>query len=332
VPYLRFARDPRGYESTSVLHTFRRSGRNRSRILYWFRTPPNVKVGRAPLDEEAIREIEKHHPDLEFDWTKILETQPPAQAPVERPERRTRRGARPGESGRAERTRRRPRGEQPMATTAAPAESSAAVTVPVDDLIATPVEAQIHEASGFRTDVEPLAVGQLEPAAPAPADAGSAGLMPDWDTDDADVAPSQLNAVEELVGSEGLARLRARHAEIQARITERGGDPAAVLELRRRAEILDPDTWVTREEARQALEHYETRLEEFRRLLGPRRRRSRRGGRRRRGPQKAGPSSAFGADGTGEASKAGGASADDDEAGAASGEEDAAAGDGSETE
>jgi hypothetical protein len=85
------------------------------------------------------------------------------------------------------------------------------------------------------------------------------------------------------MGAEGLARLRARYAEIQARITERGGDPAELAELRRRAEALDPDTWVTKDEARQALEHYEARLEEFRRVLPPRRRRSRRGGRRRRG-------------------------------------------------
>ena len=34
VPYLRFARDTRGYESTSVLHTFRRRGASRPRILY----------------------------------------------------------------------------------------------------------------------------------------------------------------------------------------------------------------------------------------------------------------------------------------------------------
>ena len=26
------------------------------RILYWFRTPPNVRVGRAALDEEACDE------------------------------------------------------------------------------------------------------------------------------------------------------------------------------------------------------------------------------------------------------------------------------------
>jgi hypothetical protein len=31
-----------------------------------------VKVGRAALDEEAIRMIEAHNPDIDFDWTRIL--------------------------------------------------------------------------------------------------------------------------------------------------------------------------------------------------------------------------------------------------------------------
>ena len=54
------------------MHAEKRRGRPSSRILYWFRTPPGVKVGRAALDEDAIRLIEAHHPDIEFDWTRIL--------------------------------------------------------------------------------------------------------------------------------------------------------------------------------------------------------------------------------------------------------------------
>ena len=69
---------------------FRRQGRARQRILYWFRTPPGVKVGRPALDEEAIRWIEEHNPDIEFDWPKILEAQPP---PRRRPKTRRDRGA-----------------------------------------------------------------------------------------------------------------------------------------------------------------------------------------------------------------------------------------------
>jgi hypothetical protein len=31
-----------------------------------------VRVGRAPLDEEAIKLIEEYHPDIQFDWQQIL--------------------------------------------------------------------------------------------------------------------------------------------------------------------------------------------------------------------------------------------------------------------
>ena len=41
-----------------VVHTPRRRNKGRSRILYWFRTPPGVRVGRAAIDEDAIRLIE----------------------------------------------------------------------------------------------------------------------------------------------------------------------------------------------------------------------------------------------------------------------------------
>jgi hypothetical protein len=69
-----------------VVHAARRRGKGRSRILYWFRTPPGVRVGRGPLDEEAIRLIEAGNPDLQFDWTRILKGQPAQEGPL--PERR----------------------------------------------------------------------------------------------------------------------------------------------------------------------------------------------------------------------------------------------------
>jgi hypothetical protein len=50
-------------------------GKGRTRILYWFRTPPGVRVGRAALDEDAIRLIESNNPELEFDWPRILKGQ-----------------------------------------------------------------------------------------------------------------------------------------------------------------------------------------------------------------------------------------------------------------
>ncbi len=90
--------------------------------------------------------------------------------------------------------------------------------------------------------------------------------------------------IEGAVGREQLTRLRARFAELQARITERGGDPARIGALRAQAEPLNPDTWVTDEEVRQGIESFEPKIRDLRQALGlRRRRRSRRGGRRRHG-------------------------------------------------
>ncbi|HTM25417.1 MAG TPA: hypothetical protein VL225_09505 [Vicinamibacterales bacterium] len=76
------------------------------------------------------------------------------------------------------------------------------------------------------------------------------------------------------IGSEGLGRLRARYAEVLARIAERPMDEAAREELKLKAERLNPDAWVTADEVSQALEQYEVVFEELRAVVGrhPRRR------------------------------------------------------------
>ena len=56
---------------------------------------------------------------------------------------------------------------------------------------------------------------------------------------------SEPSAVERLLGAEQLTVLRARHAEILARISVRGGDPARLEALREQAAAVDPDGWVT---------------------------------------------------------------------------------------
>jgi hypothetical protein len=84
------------------------------------------------------------------------------------------------------------------------------------------------------------------------------------------------SAASQRLGSEGLARLRARYAEVMARIAERPMDDAAREELKLRAERLNPDGWVTADEVQQALEQYESVYEGLRALVGTRRRRRRR--------------------------------------------------------
>jgi hypothetical protein len=77
--FLRFTRDKRGYEHFQLLEpAANQRGAARPRILYWFRSPPNVKVGREPFDEAARNALERQNPGLEFNWPQILATPVPS--------------------------------------------------------------------------------------------------------------------------------------------------------------------------------------------------------------------------------------------------------------
>jgi hypothetical protein len=85
VAFLRFARDKRGYEHFYLVHSTTRRGKSRSRILYWFRSPPGVKVGRPPFDESMRRALEAQYPEIAFDWQQLIDTPiPPPTPDVER--------------------------------------------------------------------------------------------------------------------------------------------------------------------------------------------------------------------------------------------------------
>jgi hypothetical protein len=78
VPSVRFSRDKRGYEYVYLVHTPVKRGRpGRQRMLYWYRTPPGVRVGRKPFDEDVQRLLEQQNPDLTFDWETIIATPMP---------------------------------------------------------------------------------------------------------------------------------------------------------------------------------------------------------------------------------------------------------------
>jgi hypothetical protein len=270
LPFLRFTRDKRGYETTSLVHAGRRNGRSRQRILYWFRTPPGVKVGRPALDEQAIRWIEEHNPDIEFDWPKILEAHPPAAPAATKTSARVE----DGKNRRGRRDQERPRPPQgqrpapPPAPDAGMRASSPELAEP-EPMELEPLELEPLEPEPLASDELAQAFEQL--AHPEMEEAPEPSAMP----------------VEQNIGREQLTRLRARYAELQARITERGGDPARIDALRLQAESLNPDTWVTEEEVRQGIEAFEPKIRDLRAALGlRRRRRSRRGGRRRRGGER----------------------------------------------
>jgi hypothetical protein len=73
VPFLRVIRDKRGYETTYLMHWYREGTRQRSRILYVFRSPGGVRVGRVSLEPEILRDIEANYPDIAFDWKAVLD-------------------------------------------------------------------------------------------------------------------------------------------------------------------------------------------------------------------------------------------------------------------
>ena len=76
---------------------------------------------------------------------------------------------------------------------------------------------------------------------------------------------------EARLGSQGLARLRARYAELLTRITDRVAQPERQEELKALAERLNPDAWITDADVTAGLDAYEPSYEMVRSALPPRR-------------------------------------------------------------
>jgi hypothetical protein len=76
--FLRFSRDRRGNENFYLVQPTVRRGKSRTRILYWFHSPPNVRVGRVPFDDATRKALEARYPDIVFDWKTITETPIPS--------------------------------------------------------------------------------------------------------------------------------------------------------------------------------------------------------------------------------------------------------------
>ena len=78
MPSVRFSRDKRGYEYVYLMHTPTRRGKpGRSHVLYWYRTPPGVLIGRKPFSEDVQRMLEAQNPGVAFDWPAIISTPMP---------------------------------------------------------------------------------------------------------------------------------------------------------------------------------------------------------------------------------------------------------------
>lgn len=182
-----------------------------------------MRVGRAALDEEAIRLIEEHNPDVDFDWTRILKGQP---------EEAETQPVRPRKSEKPERAEKARRPDSP-------------------ESVETPVEPAPDVETADELDQSAIGEELTEPT-------------------------GYSEAAHQRLGSEGLARLRARYAEVLARISERTQDPAQREQLKSQAERLNPDTWVTAEEVARGIEEYESVFATLRAAVGGRSRRRRR--------------------------------------------------------
>jgi hypothetical protein len=211
VPFLRLTRDRRGFEHTFLLHADHPG--EAPRVLYWYRTAPDVLIGRPALDEEAIRTIEDQHPEIEFDWPAILALReammPEDEASPERPPRRSR----------------------PIRSAVTPG-AGAGPHAGRDE----------EETADLSNEAAEDEVVEAQP-------------------------PTTHGLLEELVGREIATRLRARHAEMLARIAERPFDAATRDAWTARAEPLDPDTWLTPEAILDGVRHADRRFEELRQAL-----------------------------------------------------------------
>lgn len=228
MPFLRLTRDRRGYENTFLLHAVHPG--ERPRVLYWYRSAPGVRVGRSALDEDAIRTIEEQHPDVDFDWPQILEVGAASAPEVERtPIPRPRR--KPV----------RPREEYP-----------------------TPADAA---ATGDAADTDTVAVDLAADAPDALDDGDDETPLVDVDVLSEVRSPRAHDVLEELVGREIATRLRARYAEMSARLHQVPALDPRRDAWRRRAEALDPDTWVTPEEILHGVRHADELFDALRREL-----------------------------------------------------------------
>jgi hypothetical protein len=231
-----------------------------------------VKVGRAAFDEDAIRLLEESHPDLDFDWERILTTRPPAapepeEARHRRPDRRAVREARRVEL-RAPRPAERQAPSFPAPQVAPKERATPTEPSPAPEGVTPPSALPAVLAA------PPIAAAPvpLPPSAPARRFVRVFDAAPETPEHHA----SEAAAVERILGAEQLTILRARYAEILARIAARGGDARRVQALREQAERANPDAWVTEAEVAAGLASVDAVLTELHQLVGRRRRRRRR--------------------------------------------------------
>ena len=225
MPFLRLTRDRRGFENTFLMHADRPG--DRPRLLYWYRTAPGIVQGRSPLDEDAIRTIEEQHPDIDFDWPAIL-----ALAEVMTPEDEA--PARPPQQQQRQAKRQRGRDQRP------------------------PAAAAREQSGGLQRDE------RVEESADAVASSSSDEVVAEIESAVVEIPAPRNLLVEELAGREIGSRLRARYAEIIARIQDLDVDGSVKDAWFKRAEAIDPETWMTPEQVLEGVRNADAQYDKLR--------------------------------------------------------------------
>lgn len=207
MPYLRLTADRRGVEHTFLLHVA--APGEKPKILYWYRTVPGVQVGRAALDDAAMRALEEQYPHIDFDWPYILDVGAMTPVEVEAPIP--------------------PRKRKPVARRAEIDDGSDATgEIPAPRPVPGAAPADAPAASGDET------AAPLHHAAPV--------VEPPPAVDDD--GPDLLG---ELLGRGIAASLRDRYVDVFNAIEAAAVEPAVRAAWHKRLAPLDPDAWRTPE-------------------------------------------------------------------------------------
>jgi hypothetical protein len=210
------------------MHWFREGTRQRSRILYVFRTPGGARVGREALEPDVLRDIEALFPAIAFDWKAVLSNRQVIESAPE-PRRRRRR---PTEGEAGEGAAPAPAPAPTPAPTPAPAES-ASVAAPSQPAPARPsIPARIEGATpdeqmAFLTRWYPIVRDRIpmrtvDPARREALTALAERLNPAAWTDADQIAAGLESAAEAL---ERLAHVFARRRRRARRSPARPGAP-----------------------------------------------------------------------------------------------------------
>ena len=242
MPFLRVIRDKRGYETTYLMHWYREGTRQRSRILYVFRSPGGVRVGRESLEPDVLRDIEAQHPDIAFDWKAVLDNR---QVVDTTPDLR-----RP-------RKRRRSEDEAAAGAEAAPAKAQPSARGAVE---------------GHSTEGGPAA----SKAHPSTSDRGVPSHAEGHGGEGSPPRPSIPSTIEGATPDEQIAFLVRWYPIVRERIPLRTADPMRREALLALAERLNPAAWTDADQIAAGLQQAGEALERLSRVFGRRRRRSRR--------------------------------------------------------